>query len=313
MTLSFNRRRFLQIAAAAAVLPRTAFSAEPAFHWHGTALGAAASMTLAGVDQVRGEEIAARMESEISRLEGIFSLYRIGSAINQLNSDGGLHEPPAELLEILSLCEGLAEATDGAFDPTVQPLWRLYSDCDAGNRIPSAADIAGTCSRVDWRYLAYSPAGVRFRRPGMAITLNGIAQGYITDRIAALLRAEDLGNILVNIGEIRANGHRPDGTPWRAGISDTNGRIIRRLRLGDRALATSAPLGTFLDRKKQIGHILNPRTGATAAQWKLVSVSAPSAAIADGLSTAFCIMPREKIEATLAGYPGSRIEMLDPL
>lgn len=310
MNAAVNRRRFLQIAASAALFPAAAMSAEPVFRWRGTALGARASMVLAGVDVRRGEDVAERVQCELDRLEDIFSLYRVGSAINRLNGDGRLDEPPPELLEVLTLCASLAHATDGAFDPTVQPLWRLYFDCARQDREPSSAEIGRTRSLVGWRQLVYSPARVAFCRPKMAITLNGIAQGYIADRIAALLGAEGLADIVVDTGEIVANGNRPDGTPWRAGISDTDGRIVRRVRLSNRALATSSPLGTLLDRNRRIGHILNPGSGTAHTLWNLVSVSAPSAAIADGLSTAFCMMPRERIEAALAPYQGARIETL---
>jgi thiamine biosynthesis lipoprotein len=78
--------------------------------------------------------------------------------------------------------------------------------------------------------------------------------------------------------------------------------------LRDRALATSAPLGTVFDEAGQIGHILDPRTGLPAAAgWKQISVTAPSAAVADACSTAFCLMDREAIEGALGRLPDVRV------
>jgi thiamine biosynthesis lipoprotein len=144
----------------------------------------------------------------------------------------------------------------------------------------------------------------------MALTLNGIAQGYVTDRIAALLAAEGLGDLLVHMGETRAAGTRPDGEAWRAAIVGPGTGLLREVTLAGRALATSAPDGTLIDRRRGIGHIFDPATGMTAAAWDVVSVSAPRAAVADGLSTAFCLMTRAQIDRAMAGFADARIEAL---
>ncbi|WP_193175320.1 FAD:protein FMN transferase [Oricola nitratireducens] len=310
MSTSFNRRRFLQIAAAATLMPETAFAAGKAFRWHGTSLGARSSMFLVGVDQIRGREIAVRVQAEIDRLESIFSLYRADSAVRTLNERGRLEHPPSELLEVLSLCGALAAITDGAFDPTVQPVWRLYSECMRRGREPSFAELAQACRSVGWSNVAYGPDEIGFEQPGMAITLNGIAQGYITDRIAEMLRAEGLSNLLIDMGEIAAAGEHGDGSPWQAGIADTKGRIVRRIQLRNRALATSAPSGTVLDPAGRVGHIFDPRTGIVAKRWNLISVSAPTAAIADGLSTGFCALSRPEIGAVLESYVQAKVETI---
>lgn len=310
MNASFNRRRFLQIAAAATLLPECTFAASNAFRWHGTALGARSSMVLVGVDPIRGQEIGARVQAEIDRLESIFSLYRADSAISTLNEHGRLEYPPPEFLEVLSLCGALAAATGGAFDPTVQPVWQLYFNCMRQARDPSPKELARVCRSVGWNNVAYGPDEVRYGRSGMAITLNGIAQGYITDRIAEMLRAEGLSDLLIDMGEITAMGGHIGGSPWQAGVADTQGRIVRRIQLRDRALATSAPGGTILDPAGRVGHIFDPRTGAPVKQWSLVSVSAPTATIADGLSTGFCAMSRSKIMRVLNSHTQVNVEAI---
>lgn len=310
MNANLSRRRFLQITAAATLLPQAASAAAAAFHWRGTALGARASIVLVGVNQTRGQEIATRVEAEIDRLESVFSLYRADSALRILNERGRLERPPAEMLEAFSLCGALSTVTAGAFDPTVQPVWHLYSDCLRKAREPSTEELEQVCQSVGWNNVVYGPDEVRFRQSGMAITLNGIAQGYVTDRVAGMLRVEGLNDLLIDMGEVAAKGGRDDGSPWQAGIADTEGRIVRRIQLRDRALATSAPGGTLLDPAGRIGHIFDPRTGAVAKQWKLVSVSAPTAAVADGLSTSFCAMSRSEITRVLESFKQARVEAI---
>ena len=129
-----KRRRFLSIAAAGAAtawLPGQVLAASPPPRptvWKGVAMGAAASMTLVHPDRAHARAMIARCVAEVDRLESIFSLYRPGSALSRLNAAGVLEQPPIELVELLSFALSLAHASGGAFDPSVQPLLRLYFD-----------------------------------------------------------------------------------------------------------------------------------------------------------------------------------------
>ena len=152
---------------------------------------------------------------------------------------------------------------------------------------------------------------ISFAKPGMGITLNGIAQGYVTDRIAALLRRAGLRDVLVDIGEVMALGKTPDALPWNIGIAAADNQIVARLQLTDRALATSRPAAFLLDPMNAVGHILDPKPKKQGPVAQLVSVSAGSAALADGFSTAGCLMPKHDLEAALDGFRGTKLEVYD--
>ena len=305
-----SRRRFLSISAAAAVLPTASRASDEAFRWRGVALGADATIIISGIDGPAAAAVVSAVEAELDRLERLFSLYRTDSQLMGLNRDGHLNAPAAEMIEILQLAGAIHDATDGAFDPTVQRLWLLQARAAAlGVQLPER-DLATALDSVGWRHVRLSEDAVAFNRKDMAITLNGIAQGYIADRIAALLRAWGLTDVLVNTGEIVALGQRPDGTPWRAGIARPSGAIVRECILSDRGLATSAPAATTLDDAGRIGHIFDPRSGRPASTRRLVSVSARSAAVADGLSTAICLLSSAEIDAALARFPDAALEAL---
>ncbi len=143
----------------------------------------------------------------ISRLEDIFSLFRKDSALSKLNATGGLQSPPFEMLECLSLVGAVYRASEGRFDPTIQPLWDVYADASAKGLLPDDETLRAAQSRTGWESVTFDTTGITMR-PGMALTLNGIAQGYIADRVAALLDAEGLTNILIDTGEFRALGTR---------------------------------------------------------------------------------------------------------
>ena len=303
-----TRRRFLAISAALPMVAALPASAAPVTRWQGVAMGAVATLRLAHPD---AKAIAARVWAEIDRLEAIFSLHRPDSALVALNADGRLDAPPFELLECLGLCAAVHAASAGAFDPTIQPLWALYATSHAAGHAPAASAITRTLHQVGWAGVTFDPGAVRLARPGMALSLNGVAQGYVADRVAALLAAEGLTDTLIDTGEFRALGGKPGGGDWPISLQAGEQVLPGTVALRDRALASSAPRGTVFDAAGRVGHILDPRTGLPAATaWQLVSITAPRAALADALSTAACLLPRAGITALMAAFPAAGLANL---
>jgi len=300
MTNPLTRRRFLTISAGFGLAASSAQATE-IIRWRGRALGAGTTMILTGLSQREAQPVIRATERELTRLEGIFSLYHQGSEIARLNASGWLGAPSPDLLQVLSLSASLHKASLGAFDPSVQPVWQALA---------TGGDPARARKAVGWQFVRFDSQGIRLTRPGMGLTLNGIAQGYVTDRIAALLRARGLGNILIDMGEIAAIGSKPDGEHWQAGISRPDGQIVRHVALRDRALATSAPYGTVLPARPSQGHIIDPTTASADPKHTLVSVSAASAAVADGLSTACCLLDRDQARSAVAAFAGAEIELI---
>lgn len=283
-----NRRRFLTLTAAAlSPLPGHAATLT---RWEGTGLGTALTLSLVGATPHQARQTFARVESEIARIESLASLHR-DSALTRLNRDGHLAWPSPELLDLLTLAGQVHAATEGAFDPTIQPLWLALA---------SGTDTAKARARIGWDRVRLTPEEIRLD-PGQALTLNGIAQGWAADRIAALLREQGFTEALVDMGEIAALGE----SGWPAVITGPDGASLAEARLANRGLATSSPQGTLVNGQP---HILGPQ-GQTPV-WQTVSVSAPSAAVADALSTAFCLMDRTGIDTALVRFPGARIEVL---
>jgi thiamine biosynthesis lipoprotein len=326
MARTFTRRRAIAIFAAAAGLPlltRAEGAARP-LTWRGQALGAPATMILNHQDPVESTRLVALVVAEVSRLEKVFSLYRDDSALTELNKVGALVAPPQDLVSLLQRSRGFWEATGGAFDPTVQPLWKLYyrhfSAIDPDPAGPAQAEVASVLKRVDFEGVKFNRDRI-VMRPNMALTLNGIAQGYITDRVVDMLRNAGVTSCLVDMGEDRAIGSRPDGTPWRIGLAEgEDGRPDQILNIVNKAVATSSAAGFHFDEEARFGHILDPRSGGTPRLYQRVSVVAGDATTADAFSTSFNVLDeiairriaRSSIDLTIhvvdeAGNP-SRIE-----
>jgi thiamine biosynthesis lipoprotein len=210
-----------------------------------------------------------------------------------------------------------AAMTDGAFDPTVQPLWQLYADHFASlspdSEGPSPQKLAEALAKVGRHGLLVNEDRVALVKRGAAITLNGIAQGYATDRVVERLRAAGLSTTLVNMGEIRAIGVRPEGTPWRVGLADPErpGALTETVDLVDRAVATSAGAGFRFDSAGRFTHLFDPATGRSPQRYSTVSVIAPTATEADALSTAFSLMPLSGIADVVATRPGVQARVTD--
>ncbi|MDA1097659.1 MAG: FAD:protein FMN transferase [Proteobacteria bacterium] len=284
-----TRRRLISITAAALLLPGGATARPKRFEWQGSALGAQAKVVLYHPDAGAAEAAITACLAEISRLEDQFSLYRPGSALRQLNATGYLADPSHDMRRLLHLCHLYGELSQGAFDPSVQPLWQLYAGHFAGHPGTDAGPppdaIRATQRQIDYRRIAIGAAEIRLD-PGMSLTLNGIAQGYITDRVADLLRARGWSDVLLNLGEIRAL----PGRSWSVGLMGDNPSLL----LTDAAVATSAGAGSPFAGPGGPHHLLQPRTGRSAGRYSLVSVLARTATAADALSTALYLSPPER-------------------
>ncbi|KAB2851374.1 MAG: FAD:protein FMN transferase [Hyphomicrobiaceae bacterium] len=301
-----TRRRFIHLLAAAGAapfLPRL-WSVE-GFEWTGTALGAGARMLLLGLPERTAKKVVETCLEEVERLESIFSLHRKGSELSRLNEDGVLVNPSLDLVRLLQASKWLNRLTGGLFDPTIQPLWRFYAEFYASRRDlarPPADAISHLVARIGLDRVRVGAGLIRLD-PGTGITLNGIAQGYITDRIADVMRRCGLNNVLLDIGEVLALDGRLDGSPFEIAVPESG----LSLALANAALATSSAGSLLFEVGDGLSHILNPRSGSTESPWRSLSVQHSSATIADGLSTALVLADADHVRRVAALLPGLRV------
>ncbi len=324
-TFTPSRRRFIGIFAASAglgmmpwmVRKASALTLEPAV-WRGIALGADAELHIYHASAKKARQLIELAVAEVRRLENIFSLYQEDSVLSQLNRDGFIDNPPADFIRLLSDSKYFSTLTSGAFDPSVQSLWKLYAEHFTRNpgatHEPDAAEIRRVLGLVNHRQIYLEDRRAGFLMPGMALTLNGIAQGYITDRVTQLLRQAGLDRALVDMGEIRGLDVNESGPDWKAGIRDPEqaGRILASIPLKNEALSTSGGYGTTLDEAGKFTHLFNPLSGACQPAYRSVSVRAPNATTADALSTAFSVMSLDDIKAVVNPLPGVGVWLLMP-
>jgi FAD:protein FMN transferase len=307
MNAAIDRRKFIAISAAAAglsVLPfgsRNNAAGADLVEWRGTCLGAVATLRIHHPDESAARNLIRQAVAEADRLEDIFSLYREESALCQLNRHGVLASPPSELSELFAACNHYWEITGGVFDPTVQALWRCYAESfSAKGDAPTEAEKEAALELVGWRRVRFDRDRVALTRARMGLTLNGIAQGYITDRVLEKLRSSGIESCLVDMGEIRTLGDKPDGHPWSVAVEDASGKTSSSLLVANKAVATSGAYGFRFDAQGICNHLFNPRTGGCAAPSRAITVVSQQATAADALSTAFTLMQDDAVSAALA-------------
>ena len=230
----------------------------------------------------------------IRHVEAQMSLFDPTSAVSRLNRDGELRAADGDLLRVQRLAQQVSARSGGTFDVTVQPLWQAWDGARLAGRMPTAQALAQALARVGWRGLEVGSHHVRLRRPGMALTLNGIAQGYAADLARERLRAHGVEHALLDTGEWAPLGRGPGDRPWTLAVADPRAaaestaseaaHAIAALCAEGRSVATSSDAHTTFTADRRHHHIFDPRSGESPTQLASVTVVAPSCALADALS-----------------------------
>ncbi len=267
------------------------------------AMGADVSITVLANKAEAAERAIDSALAELQVIDRLMSLYRSDSQLCQLNRQGVVRKPHPYLVDILRQSVAMSQRTQGAFDVTVQPLWALYAEAARSGDLPTPAAIEATRNRVDWRRVQISDSEIRLTAPDMAVTLNGIAQGFAADRVVDALRRQGIRHALVDTGEIAALGHKDREKPWMAGIQHPRCQdaYLTLACLRGRCLSTSGDYATTFSPDRTYHHLLDPRTGKSPQPLASVSVVASSALQADAMSTAvFLLGPEQGLELVRA-------------
>ena len=254
-----------------------------------------------------GEALAAAQ-----RVDRLMSIYQPASQVYQLNRDGVLHRPDPQLLAVLAQARALSQWTDGAFDITVQPLWRTWRDAVARGALPAAEKRRQAQAKVDWRQVEFDARRVALA-PGMAITLNGLAQGYAADMALAAVQAHGIRHALLDTGEFVARGRKRAHQPWALGVRDPREpqALAATLFINGCGVATSGDYEAIFTPDYRHHHIFDPAAGDSPRELASVTVMAPTGMLADGLSTACMVLGRERAALLAASLPGVDLLAID--
>jgi len=250
---------------------------------------------------------------EVHRIDRLMTVFRPESQVGRLNASGRLEDPDPGLVRVLEFSQELSALSDGAFDVTVQPLWLLFAMCKREGRLPSPAEVTAARSLVGFGALEVSRRRIALRRPGMSITLNGVAQGYAADVVLGSLREHGVEDALIDTGEYGAEGERERGKPWTIGIQHPRapGTIVAAVAMDGRFLATSGDYATTFSEDFVYNHIFDPHTGYSPRRLSSVAVAAASGMEADGLTKPMMVLEAGRAAALLSRFAGAGAVCID--
>jgi FAD:protein FMN transferase len=256
-------------------------------------------------EEIRPEMISCWIDSELDRIDKIFSLYRSDSEIRQFNAQMttdwvGVSEDFTEVIEHASV---MHRETRGALDPTIAPLIRAWGfhELHGDWRPPESSQVQRALDSMGLDKLEWDRPANRLRKcnPNVELDLNSLVEGWAIDRIIELALVKNLDRFLFELGgEFGARGDGPSGKGWRIGIEDPlePSRLHSKVRLFNQCLSTS---GTY--RQKRIfenveySHAIDPSTGHPVGHETVsVSVLHQSALAADGWSTALLVLGHDE-------------------
>jgi thiamine biosynthesis lipoprotein len=199
------------------------------------------------------------------------------------------------LYEVIAFAMDLAEQTDGAFDPAVGASMEqlgFNTNYKTGETIHTDVD-AGAVSFRDVK-LDRRARTVLLRRP-LVLDLNAVSKGLAIDLAARELQAYPDVSVEAG-GDLFVRGHNAAGEPWHIGIQHPRaaGLLAETLRSTNAAVCTSGDYERRAGAQLSEGHILDARTRRPVGDLASVTVVAPTAMAADGLSTAAMILGRER-------------------
>jgi thiamine biosynthesis lipoprotein len=271
-------------------------------------MGMPVRIRLYGPGEERARVVATAAFSRVAELDRMMSDYRPESELRRISGSWTVVSP--DLFAVLERASEIAEATRGAFDPSVGPLVALWRESRAKRRLPEPSALAGGLATVGWKHveLDRSRRAVRLARPGMRLDLGGIAKGYILQEALRAMAGLGVTRALVEAGGDIVVGDAPQGRDgWRIEVDDGGAEafVARAARLVNAALATSGPAIQFVEiAGVRYSHVIDPRTGRGLTNRVTARVIAADGATADALATALTVLDAGEAPGVLARFPG---------
>ncbi|CAA6825607.1 MAG: Thiamin biosynthesis lipoprotein ApbE [uncultured Thiotrichaceae bacterium] len=271
----------------------------------GVTMGTTWSVQIADPAFEDSKRLEEKIKERLIVINNEFSTYQSDSTIslfNQHHSTAPFKVSP-EFFDVAQTANDISKLTNGAFDPTLAPLIKLWGfGKDVRTDLPDEKSIATVKSLIGYQQLILDPINQTLQKsyPELSIDYSAIAKGYAVDQISNLLLQENLQNHLVEIGgELKANGNKPANKPWTIAIAKPvpgKPMAMQRLTLNNEGIATSGNYNNFFFREgKRYSHTLDPNTARPVTHaLASATVRHPSTMIADALATASMVMGTEK-------------------
>ncbi len=247
--------------------------------------------------------------ARLREIENRMSVNKAGTELDRVNAAAGREAVAVhpDVIEVLSAALRYAELSDGAFDPTVGPLVKLWGIGTDDVRLPAQEEIQHVLPIINWKDVVLDTQArtVFLRHPGMALDLGAIAKGYAADELVRILKQKGIPRAIIDLGgNVLAYGEKQGGKKWRIGVQDPageRGTYVGILEITNKTMVTSGVYERyFVQNGQRYHHILSTSTGYPVQNGLMsVTIIGDSSIDADGLSTTVFALGYEKGKALL--------------
>lgn len=300
---NLNRRRFMQlvaVAGATATCWKLGFlgTGKPlqSAHRSQPIMGTVLNLTVYGPDRDGCEEALNKTIKKMVTLESQLSRHMATSELSLLNRTGSLTNPSTDILKVLTLAEDISKKSSGNFDVTILPLLLMHESIRGENEHPDQQQLTNAKQLGGFENVHLVSDLIRFEKPGMGISLDGIGKGYIVDRGVDILKNHGFNNVYVEAGgDLMVSGRKNNRDPWRIGLRDPRDKDRKPtvIEVSNRAVATSGDYFQAFTPDLKHHHIIHPKEGFSPQELASCTITAPNTALADGLATAVMVLGKD--------------------
>ena len=259
-----------------------------------------------------GDDLNTEIGNKLREIEsGLLSWTDEDSQISKLNAAAGeTTEVSDELDGYLAKIEQLAGDSDGAFDPTLGKVIRLWNIDGEDPHVPEASELDALLKDVGYQKVTLDGNKVTLAKD-TTLDLGAVGKGIGCDVISEFLKDQkEVEGMILNLGgsSVFAYEQKPDDSPWKVAVTDprdTEGEYLGAITIeGGEFLSTSGDYEKyFMEDGKRYHHILDPKTGYPV--WNgldSVTIVCDNGLLADGLSTACFVLGMDDAMELLEKY-----------
>lgn len=261
-------------------------------------LGSPFEISVVSKDTIQGNFFIDKAVAEVKRIENLISDWIPTTQISEVNKNAGIKaiKVDDEVFQLVTRANKISKLTNGAFDISYASMDKIWKFDGSMKDMPTKEAIKNSVEKIGYEKIIMNDSAktIFLEQKGMKLGLGGIGQGYIADKVKALLKNEGCQSGIVNVsGDINTWGKQIDGKPWTIGIINpmNKNKVFATFPLEDNAVETSGSYEKFvMFNGVRYSHIIDPRTGYPATGIVSVSVFAKQTEIADALATGIFVL-----------------------
>lgn len=209
-----------------------------------------------------------------------------------------------KIIDLLLDCKAYYEATDGNVNAAMGSVLQLWHEArnaginDSANAyLPGEEALKEASVHTGFEAIIIDEhaSTVFISDPDVRLDVGAVAKGWAVEQVA---KNAPTGLLISVGGNVRATGPKDEnGTAWVVGIQNPDGTdaYLHTIYVTDYSVVTSGDYQRAYRVDGEIyHHIIDPQTLYPAKYWRSVTIVCADSGLADALSTALFLLPREE-------------------